>query len=147
MNAMREPMLVIFDGECGFCRKSMEFVAHKDVRRQLRCEASQSKRGQELLAERGLLQTANDTVIVIEDGRVRLRSDAVLAIAQRLGGAWRAIALFRFVPRILRDAAYDYVARHRGQIIRGSTCCVPSEALRSRRLGDARHPPTTCLSP
>ncbi len=42
-----------------------------------------------------------------------LRSDAVAAILQDLGSAYRLLALFRFVPRVLRDAAYDWIAAHR----------------------------------
>ncbi len=42
-----------------------------------------------------------------------LRSDAAVAILRDLGGAYRLLALFRFLPRFLRDATYDWIAAHR----------------------------------
>jgi predicted DCC family thiol-disulfide oxidoreductase YuxK len=41
------------------------------------------------------------------------RSDAAAGILRDLGGAYRWLALFRILPRALRDAAYDWIAAHR----------------------------------
>ena len=42
-----------------------------------------------------------------------LRSDAAAAILRDLGGRYRVLALFRLLPRVVRDAAYDWIATHR----------------------------------
>ena len=47
------------------------------------------------------------------DERIYSRSDAATAILRDLGGGYRLLALFRLLPRALRDAAYDWVAAHR----------------------------------
>ena len=41
------------------------------------------------------------------------QSDAVIAIALRLGGVWSLLGAARLVPRGLRDALYRAVARRR----------------------------------
>ena len=44
---------------------------------------------------------------------LHLRSDAAAAILRDLGGGYRLLAMFRLLPRFLRDAAYDWIAAHR----------------------------------
>ena len=58
------------------------------------------------------------TVVYVRDfgtpnETVHFRSDAAAAILRDLGGRYRVLALFRLFPRVLRDAAYDWIAAHR----------------------------------
>ena len=81
-----------------------------------------------------------DSLVLVEgEGtaaeRVRVRSDAALALAGYMGGAWRAWGVFRIVPRFLRDAVYDFVARHRYRVFgRLDACRVPTPEQRGRFL-------------
>jgi predicted DCC family thiol-disulfide oxidoreductase YuxK len=70
------------------------------------------------------------------NGRGLRESEAVLAIAEDIGGPWRIVArLAGWLPRGLRDAAYRFVARHRLHWFgRRSTCFVPSDRDRPRFL-------------
>lgn len=53
-------------------------------------------------------------VVRTPEGVLLVRSAGVLYMLRRLGGPWRVVAaLSRVVPRPLRDAAYDFVARIR----------------------------------
>ena len=68
--------------------------------------------------------------------RVFVRSEAGLRVARYLGGPWRLAAVARLVPRVLRDAAYDLVARHRHRLTRDTDrCVIPPAAARERFLG------------
>ena len=72
-----------------------------------------------------------------EDGeeRVLIRSAAGLRIAGYMGGAWRLATLARVIPRPIRDAVYDFIARHRHRLGAGTEkCYVPSPAVRQRFL-------------
>ncbi len=63
------------------------------------------------------------------------RSSAALAVAAHLTGPWCACALFRAVPRPLRDLVYDLVARTRYRVFgRTEQCMVPTPELRARFL-------------
>jgi predicted DCC family thiol-disulfide oxidoreductase YuxK len=67
--------------------------------------------------------------------RVRVRSDAALAAAGYLGGAWKLAVLGRLVPRLVRDAAYDFVARHRHRMFaEPEQCYLPPPPARGRFL-------------
>lgn len=67
--------------------------------------------------------------------RVLTRSAAALAIADYLGGRWKLARLARVVPARLRDAVYDFVARHRHRILpRAAQCFLPTAEQRGRFL-------------
>ena len=66
-----------------------------------------------------------------------VRADAVLAVAEYLGGAWRVMGtLGKLVPRPLRDAMYGLVARHRRRLAASSAACVVFGADERARVLD-----------
>jgi predicted DCC family thiol-disulfide oxidoreductase YuxK len=77
-----------------------------------------------------------DSVVVLSsDGLLLARSNAVIYLFGRLGGGWRALAgIMRVIPRPVRDAAYDFIARVRYRIFgrRDDVCPIvpPRERLR-----------------
>jgi predicted DCC family thiol-disulfide oxidoreductase YuxK len=71
------------------------------------------------------------TVVLERDGRLSRRSNAAIEAVVILGGPWRTASLLKAVPRPLRDAIYDAVARHRyGWFGRREACRLPTEAER-----------------
>jgi predicted DCC family thiol-disulfide oxidoreductase YuxK len=54
--------------------------------------------------------------------RVYTRSTAALKVARYLGGRWSLVLVGWLVPRILRDAVYDLIARHRHRLVRRIAC-------------------------
>jgi len=76
-----------------------------------------------------------DSIILIHKGQAYLRSDAILAILQQLGGPYRIFSILRVMPARLRDTLYDWVAGHRfGWFGRRESCMVPTPDLLSRFL-------------
>jgi predicted DCC family thiol-disulfide oxidoreductase YuxK len=87
----------------------------------------QSAEGQALLAWGGLPTDHFDSMALIEDGQMLLRSDAVLRIVAQLPGAWRHLAWLRLVPRPVRDWCYDRIALNRYRLFgRYDSCLLPS---------------------
>jgi predicted DCC family thiol-disulfide oxidoreductase YuxK len=75
------------------------------------------------------------TIVLIEGGRAYARSTAALRIARRLRFPWNALAAGLIVPRPIRDAVYDWVARHRyGWFGRTDVCELPPPEWRDRFL-------------
>jgi predicted DCC family thiol-disulfide oxidoreductase YuxK len=69
------------------------------------------------------------------DGRVFLRSDAVVELTRAMGGWWRVFLPAWFLPRFLRDAAYKCVARNRYWLSKkGDFCVLPDPEMESRIL-------------
>ena len=67
--------------------------------------------------------------------RVEVRAAAVMRAAKYLGGPWRLAALGAAVPRPLRDAVYDLIARHRHRLFGDpAQCYLPPAAVRARFL-------------
>ena len=126
--------MLLYDGTCGFCAASVQFVLrHERRRRTLRFATLEG--GLADRARRTHPELAGvDSVIWLEGERVLVRSEAALAVADYLGGPWKALAaLGRLVSRRLRDAAYDVIARNRYRIAgRVESCPVPSPDQRGR---------------
>lgn len=53
------------------------------------------------------------SVVLIMNGRIFLKSDAVFRILRRLDGFWPLMYIFIIVPKFIRDPVYDIVARYR----------------------------------
>jgi len=70
-----------------------------------------------------------------DDEDVLIRSAAALRIARYMGGLWNLALIGAVVPRPLRDAAYDFIARHRHRLVRETAACyIPPAAVRARFL-------------
>jgi len=88
-----------------------------------------------LLAPFGLTRATARSLILIEDGRVYLRSTASLRIARRLTWPWRLAGALLVVPAPLRDVVYRGVAALRHRLARRSNACdVPPEEIRGRMI-------------
>jgi predicted DCC family thiol-disulfide oxidoreductase YuxK len=137
---MSESPLMLYDGDCGLCSASVQFVLRHERRHTLRFAALESAVGREVRRRHPELARVDSVVWVEQPGnageRVRVRAAAVLEAARYMGGPWRLAALARVVPARLRDALYDLVARHRHELFpQGTQCFVPPPAVRSRFLG------------
>jgi predicted DCC family thiol-disulfide oxidoreductase YuxK len=80
-----------------------------------------------------------DSVVLVSNGGgpkecVALRSDAILGCLGLLGGGWALLAgVARIVPRVLRDVAYNWLARNRRLLFPSDqTCILPTPAERVR---------------
>ena len=117
---MRDPVL-LYDGECGLCSTTVQFILRHERRHSLRFAPLQGEFGAAVLANHPELR-GQDSVIWFEPShsgspeRVLIRSEAVLRISQYLGNLWRLALAARVIPRSWRDACYDSIARRRHRI-------------------------------
>ncbi len=102
----------MIDGDCVLCARSVRFISARAAPGSFAFVARGSAAATAALAPFPAAAGA-DALIVVADGRAYVRSDAALAVAARLQPPWPALGVLRFVPRALRDAAYDTVARNR----------------------------------
>jgi predicted DCC family thiol-disulfide oxidoreductase YuxK len=110
--------LVLFDGVCVLCDSSMRWLLDADRRGRLSFAPLQGETARAALGRHPEVTGDLSSVVYVRDfggpdERVYLRSDAAAAILQDLAGAYRVLALFRFLPRVVRDAVYDWIAAHR----------------------------------
>ena len=126
--------VVVYDGDCPICSRSARLILRHDRRARFRLMATGSVPGRALYAHYGLDLDDRPTMILLQDGRPWLRSEAVLRIAAGLGGVFRLTAVFRVIPARLRDRVYDFVARHRMQLGLGGAVCVLSPGIDPDRI-------------
>ena len=125
---------VYYDGTCGLCHRGMRWLVSEDPTGTSFRYAPLG--GDSFVAAFPDASGLPDSVIVrTPEGAVFVRSDAAIHLLGRLGGLWRAGGtIFGWLPRRLRDAAYDFVARVRYRIFgRAKDACplIPPD-LRSR---------------
>lgn len=123
--------LLLFDGECGLCQRAVRFVVARDDGARFLLSPLQSPHAARALKQAGVERIGMDTLYVLrDDGTLLERSEAALFAIAELGGAWAWARWLRIVPRVLRDAVYDVVARNRHRVPR--ECPVPTETVRAR---------------
>ena len=131
--------ILLFDGTCGFCARSVQFVLDRERRRRtLRFTSLQSPTGVEIRGRHPELANV-DSVIWVEprdahhDERVYVRSTAALRVMRYLGGLYGVLAAVGgVVPRFVRDPVYDLIARHRHELVRADACLLPTPEQRAR---------------
>ena len=131
--------LLLYDGACGLCAASVQFVLRHERRRDLRFAPLDSGTGAAVRARHPELAGVDSMIWVDRPGApdeaVTVRSSAALRVAWYLGGLWRLTAAGRLVPRPLRDGLYDLVARHRHRLAGGGDrCLMPPPDARARFL-------------
>src|SRR5262245_54809579 len=127
--------IVLFDGTCAFCEGSVKFIAARDPAAYFRFGASQTPQAEVLMRRHGVSRESARSIVLIEDGRVYLKSTASLRIARRLTWPWRAAGILIYVPRPIRDAVYSVVAAIRHRIAGESNACeIPPPEIRARLI-------------
>ena len=124
--------VILYDGVCVFCSRWIRFIAARDEAKRFRFTAIQSPYGTRLAQAFGIDPQDPDTNAVIHGGVATFKSDAALTVLSSLPG-WGWVRLLRAVPKPLRDAVYNLLARNRYRIFgKYEECFVPDEALRAR---------------
>ncbi len=128
--------IILFDGVCNLCNRSVQFVIRRDKKDLFRFAALQSEAGERLVRERGIDTSKVDSIILIEPGvAYYVTSEAALRIARSLSGIWPILGIFLWLPGKLRDVFYDLIARNRYRIFgKQDACMVPSPELRKKFL-------------
>lgn len=125
--------IMVFDSRCVLCSGTVQWVIRHDPAGRVAFAGTDSAAGARLYDVSG--HDANATFLLVTRDRVRVRSDAGLAMLEILR-LWPALtAAGRRVPQVLRDGFYDLVARNRYRVFgRREACAVPDARLRARFL-------------
>lgn len=132
--------VLLYDGVCGFCNKSVQTILDHDRRGEMRFAALQSDYGRAVIGRHPELEGVDSVVFVDRSQgagveRVYVRSEAALRVAAYLGGPWKLFLAARVIPAPVRDVLYNLVARYRYQIFgKYDSCMLPPAGVRSRFL-------------
>jgi predicted DCC family thiol-disulfide oxidoreductase YuxK len=130
--------IVFYDGHCGLCHRAVKFVLkHDRTGAAFHFAPLQGVTFREKIPEDRRAELPDSMVALTADGTLLTRSDAFLHICSRLGGGWRMLAaILSIVPRALRNAIYNFVARIRYRVFgrRDELCPIVPAELRARFL-------------
>lgn len=128
--------IVLYDGVCGLCDRSVQLILRNDRRGRFRFAALQSPVGGALLERFGLPADALDSIVLVEDGRAWRKSRAALRIARGMDAPWPLLWPLIVIPRPVADFVYDLVARNRYRMFgKLDACMLPPPETRARFLG------------
>lgn len=131
-----ERPVLLYDGVCDLCAGAVQFVLQRDADGDVRFAPLQSRPGRALVERFGLGDV--DSVVLVEGTAAYTRSEAALRLAAHLDPPWRWLAGLRVLPRPLRDAVYDAVARSRYRVFgRADRCRRPPDDAADRFLDGA----------
>jgi len=125
--------VIVFDGICNWCNAWVNFTIDHDPLAKFKFATLQSEAAQQILKELRLPAKDFETLLLLEQGHIFTKSTAALRVVKQLSSFWPFFYLAILIPRPLRDAAYDYIARHRYQWMgKSETCHVPTPEHRGR---------------
>lgn len=127
--------LVLYDGVCGLCSKSVRWILRHEKDHTLRFAPLQGPTAAALRAQYPQIPKTLESVVLVEDGRVHLRSKAFLYTAHHLRAPWRWAYGVRWFPGFLLDLGYRLIARIRYRVWGKTDACeLPAPDQRARFL-------------
>jgi len=127
--------IILFDGVCNLCNGAVTYIIKRDKKNVFKFAALQSEIGQELISKFNIDTSKIDSIILIDGEKHYEKSSAALHIAKQLSGAYPLLFGFMIVPRFIRNAVYDYIARNRYKWFgKKESCMIPTAELKSKFL-------------
>jgi predicted DCC family thiol-disulfide oxidoreductase YuxK len=132
---MGNKAIILFDGVCNFCDRSVQFVLKRDKKAYFNFTSLQSEIGQNLLEKYKIPKDKFESLVLIENDKAFLFSTGALRIARKLNGAWPLLYGFIIIPPFIRNFFYKLIANNRYRLFgKKEECMIPSPEWRSRFL-------------
>ena len=124
--------VILFDGRCGLCNSSVDFLIKHDSRKLFLFSPLQGKFAQERVPDAAINL---DSIVYWEAGTVYHRSSAIIRVLIQLGGLWVTLYPLLFTPPFLRDFFYGIVAGNRYRVFgKQKVCRIPTPEEKDRFL-------------
>ena len=129
--------ILLFDGHCNLCNALVQYVVKRDSSSTIRFASLQSEAGRRLLEEHKIDANYIDSLVLFEEERFSVSSNAALRTLSYFDGWERHLIFLSVVPRSLRDLVYRFIAKNRYKWFgRREQCMVPTAELSKRFLQD-----------
>lgn len=114
--------IVFFDDECLLCNKALQWILRNEVTHTILFAPLKGIQAGILLEEFGNLP---DSIIVLVAKKKYIKSTAFIKILDHMGGRWKFMSIImKFIPRYVRDIAYDIIATNRYTWFGRTTECL-----------------------
>jgi predicted DCC family thiol-disulfide oxidoreductase YuxK len=112
-NPFLERTVILFDGNCNLCNKSVQFILKNERAPELHFASLQSDFSRTILTQFSLPEEYTDSVLLYEKGHLYRESEAAIRIATYLRAPWSWARALRLVPTSIRDWIYRRIAKNR----------------------------------
>ncbi|MCW2118366.1 thiol-disulfide oxidoreductase DCC family protein [Flavobacterium sp. 7A] len=136
MNLPENKKIILFDGVCNLCNNAVNYIITHDKKDVFRFVAIQSNLGKEIIAYIGIDTSKIDSIILyLPQKAYYYKSQAALKIAADLSSFLPVIGVFQFIPTVISNWIYDYIAKNRYHWFgKKESCMIPTPALKSKFL-------------
>jgi predicted DCC family thiol-disulfide oxidoreductase YuxK len=129
--------VILFDGVCKLCNAWSNFIINHDHQHKFKLCSVQSDEGQKILKHFGLPTDVYDSMLYVEGDTFYQQSDAFFQVIAKLGYPWKAVCLFRIIPKPIRNWLYDRIALNRyGLFGKYDYCSLPTADHEARYLSE-----------
>jgi predicted DCC family thiol-disulfide oxidoreductase YuxK len=135
MDEYSSKKIILFDGVCNLCNRSVQFIIRRDKKKKFLFGSLQGKFGQEILKKYNLPADNFSSFMLLENEKLYTRSTAALRMLKHLGRGWQLMYGFIILPGFIRDSVYNWIAKNRYKWYgKRDECMVPAPELRERFL-------------
>jgi predicted DCC family thiol-disulfide oxidoreductase YuxK len=136
-SAATYPEIIFYDGHCALCHGAVKFVLRRDRAGLFRFAPLQGETFQSRVPPEKRTALPDSVAVLTTEGNLLVRSIAFLYIFRKIGGGWQVLAvILAIIPRPVRDAVYNLIARIRYEVFgtRDELCPIVPLDLRARFL-------------
>lgn len=125
----------VMDAGCALCVRGARWISRNDKGQEFRIIPVQSRLGTSLMRHYGMDPTDPLSWLYLDNGVAYTSLDALIRVANRLGGVWRLLSVLRILPRNMQDKLYGLVARNRLRVMGpADLCSLPDPDIQKRLL-------------
>jgi predicted DCC family thiol-disulfide oxidoreductase YuxK len=128
----KQPIL-LFDGECVFCNKSIQFFLKHERVKKVHFASLESEIGK-ALKNYFEINDQTDSIILIRNHEAFVKSCAALRLTNYMSGLWPALIIFVIIPPFLRNLVYDFIAKRRKKWFGRTESCALIAAEDKKRF-------------
>lgn len=140
MNEKKLPdKIVFYDGDCGFCNRSVNYVLKYDKSKSIHYASLQSEITKQIFLKHNWPEADLSTFYFMQDGKLYQKSKAAFKVIRYFPWYMQWIQIFRIVPIGIRDRVYDLIAKRRRRISKGY-CVMPAPEERELFLTEFKIP-------
>lgn len=127
--------IILFDGVCNLCDKSVQFIIKHDVKDVFRFVALQSEKGVQILKHLGIDAAKVESIVLYVPGEAYyVKAEAAMQIAKDLNSWHKVISYLSFTGSV-GNFVYDYIAKNRYQWYgKKEACMIPTPELKAKFL-------------
>jgi predicted DCC family thiol-disulfide oxidoreductase YuxK len=123
---------IIFDGNCGFCNKSVMFIARNDIADKYLFVSNNSNLGKELIFKNNIKTSVKESIILVKNNTHLIRTSAFIEILLNLPKYKFLGNIINIFPLYFSDTFYKIISKYRLHILKSNTCPIPNNSIKNK---------------